>query len=448
VDLAAEVGVSTVGTGDLSSKIAGDAARVIPGGVNSFKRDIDPPLSIRRANGSYLEDVDGRRYLDFHAAFSAVILGHCYPEVVRRVAAAIQDTVLVGVGTTEAEVELATKVTHHVPSAERVLLCNSGSEATFHALRVARAVTGRQKILKFQGCYHGFHDYTLRNVLSAPDKIGKRDPHSAGMLEAGIDNTLVCRFNDLADVEKILDSNGEEIAAIIVEPIAHNALSILPQPGFLEGLRELSQRYGSLLIFDEVITGFRHDLGGYQAIAGVMPDLTTMGKAMANGFGVAAVGGKASVMERFSTHPDGDVEYAGTYNANSVAVAAALATIEVLESEPVHAHTYRLGERMRDGLGQIIKHADVQGSVRGYGSLFGLYFLSEPVNSYDDVVRNNGELCIRYRQELVARGVFEKPGRVARSHILYTHTEDDVDRALGIAEEALAAALGKRARVA
>jgi glutamate-1-semialdehyde 2,1-aminomutase len=237
---------------------------------------------------------------------------------------------------------LARKICQHVPSAGKVLLCTSGSQATFHAIRVARAFTGRKKIIKFQGCYHGIEDSLLRNVASPRDKVGQLDPGSAGIVPEVLAHTLVCDFNDLDGVEQALAAHAGDVAAIILEPIAHNVGCILPRPGFLQGLRELAAAHDAVLIFDEVITGFRHHLGGYQAICGVTPDLTALGKAMANGFPIAAVCGRPEIMDHFSTRAGGDACFAGTYNGNAIGCAAALATIEVLEREPVHDHVFRL----------------------------------------------------------------------------------------------------------
>jgi glutamate-1-semialdehyde 2,1-aminomutase len=262
------------------------------------------------------------------------------------------------------------------------------------------------------------------------------------MLEAAIDATEVCRFNDLEDVRRVLDANPEQIAAVVIEPIGHNSPGILPEPGFLEGLRALCDETGALLVFDEVITGFRHHLGGFQALCGVLPDLTTLGKAMANGFPIAAIAGRREHMEHFNTNPDGDVHFGGTYNGNAVGVEAALATIEQLEREDVHGHVFRLGARMREGLAAIAEEAGVPAVVGGYGSLFVLCFMEGPLRSYEDVLRNDTELFLRYRRELVARGVFEMPESLGRSHISAAHTDDDVDRSLAIAEEALRTALG------
>jgi glutamate-1-semialdehyde 2,1-aminomutase len=425
-----------------SERLLDEAARVIPGGVNTCRRRSEPRLCFARGAGAHLWDLDGREYIDYHAAYGAVFLGHSHPAVCSRVAEAMRDTVLFGVGVTEAEVELARKIAEHVPSVEQSVVCNSGSEATYHAIRLARGVTGRELIVKFQGCYDGFHDYVLRNVLSAPGGVGRRDPHSAGMLAAAVDATLVCRFNDLADVEAAFAAHPDRIAAVIVEPVAHNSPGLLPVQGFLEGLRALCDREGALLIFDEVITGFRHHIGGYQAVCDVLPDLTTLGKAIANGFPIAAIGGPARYLERFTTNPDGDVHYGGTYNGNAVGVEAALATIALLEDGSVHERVFRLGARMRSGLEEIAARVGVPAVVGGFGSLFVLCFMEGPLRSYEDVLRNDTALFLRYRRELVARGVFEMPESLGRSHISAAHTDDDIDRSLEAAEEALRAALG------
>ncbi|HEV7941502.1 MAG TPA: aspartate aminotransferase family protein [Solirubrobacteraceae bacterium] len=422
--------------GDLpsgSERLLAAASEVIPGGVNSGRRNTASKLCVRSAKGAYFEDIDGRRYTDYHAAYGPIVLGHSHPAVIERVTQAIRETVLFGLGVTEAELQLARKIVHHVPSVEQVLICNSGSEATYHALRAARAATGRQKTIRFASLYHGYHDA----VLAGP----------GGLATAQVE-TVICRYNDLDSVQEAIARHPEQVAALIVEPVVHNAPggSILPRPGFLEGLRSLCDREGIALIFDEVITGFRHGLGGYQAICGVRPDLTTMGKAIANGFSLAAVGGRRSLMERFNTHPDGEVFYGGTYNGNAPVVAAALATIDVMEREPVHEHIFALGERMRTGLARIAKQAGVPAHAGGFGSLFVLSFLEGEIRDHEDVARNDTELFLAYRRQMVKRGCFEVPENVGRSHIGYSHTEADIDHSLEMAEQALAAALQERAR--
>ena len=438
--------VGLVQSNERSAELLRRACLVTPGGVNTARRKIDPPLCIRRGQGAYVEDLDGNRYIDFHAAYGAILLGHSYPAVNRRVRQIMDEQVLFGVGTTELEVAVAEKIVAHVPGAEQVAICGSGSEATYHAIRLARAVTGRAKLVKFQGLYHGFHDYVLRNVISAPERIGQRDPMSAGMLDEAVDATLVCRYNDLESVRETFARHGEGIAAIIVEPIAHNSSSILPGEGFLEGLRAVCDEHGALLIFDEVITGFRHALGGYQAICGVTPDLSTFAKAIANGYPVAAVAGRKDLMEQYNTTATGNVTFAGTYNGGAIPMAAALATIELLETQPVHEHIFRLGERMRDGLRALAFDLGVPVVVSGYGSLYVMLFMEGPLDSYDDVIRNDQEFFVAYRTELVRRGVLEMPENIGRNHIMFSHTDADVDRALEISAEALRVTLRARGK--
>ncbi len=284
----------------------------------------------------------------------------------------------------------------------------------------------------------------LRNVISAPERIGRRDPVSAGMLDAAVDATLVCRYNDSESVRDAFAEQGDQIAAIIVEPIAHNSPSIMPLDGFLADLRAICEQHGSLLIFDEIITGYRHHLGGYQAICGVTPDLATFAKAIANGYPIAAVAGRRDLLEQYNTTATGNVTFAGTYNGGAPAMAAALATIETLEREPVHEHIFALGERMREGLRQIAGELGVPVVVSGYGSLYAMLFMEGPLRSYDDVIRNDQEFFVAYRKELVRRGVLEMPENIGRNHISYSHTSDDIDRTLQISREALKATLERR----
>jgi len=246
-----------------SAQIYEQGLAVTPGAINSFSRAIDPPLAIVRAQGAYLFDADGRRYVDYHAAFGPIILGHCHPKVNRAVVDAIGELDVIGIGTTEPELRLAAKIVEHVPSAQMVQFCNSGTEATYNAIRLSRAYTGRKKLLKFQGCYHGFHDYVSLNVISRADRMGAKDLISAGILPEAVEHTLVAEFNNLAEVERIVEEHGRDLAAIILEPIPHNIGCVMPRQDFLEGLRRITRDRGIVLIFDEVITGFRHGLGGY-----------------------------------------------------------------------------------------------------------------------------------------------------------------------------------------
>jgi glutamate-1-semialdehyde 2,1-aminomutase len=426
------------------SDLAARAAAVIPGGVNSGQRRVPglEELVIAATSGSTFTDGEGNTYTDYHAAFGPPLLGHGDPDVDAAVAATARTVGLMGIGVTEIEVELAERICELVPSAERVLLTETGSEATFHALRVARAATGRRHIIKFQGCYHGWHDSVAMNVISLPENVGKKDPLSKGVLQEVIDATIVCRFNDAADVERALSEH--DVAAIILEPIPHNVGALLPKPGFLERLRELATKHGTVLVFDEVITGFRHSLGGYQAIAGVTPDLTTLGKAMGNGWPVSALAGKAELMEMFSTTPGRPAFFAGTFNGHPPTAAAALATIDKLQREPVHEHVFALGERTRQGLREVYARLGVPVVVSGYGSVFVTYFLESEPSSYDDLLANDVDMFIGYRRELMKHGIFELPLNLKRSHFSYAHTDDDVDRLLEATDAAVSTVLAAR----
>ena len=426
-----------------SRRLYSDACEVIPGGVNTSLRRVSPQLVFTRAQGAIITDADSNDYIDYHAAFGPILLGHSYEPVNRRVAEAMQTLDPLGVGTTELEIRLARKICQHVPSAEEVLFCNSGSEATYQAIRLARAVTGRMKIIKFQGCYHGWHDSVAMNVISAPEKLGQIDPLSKGSLPEVLCQTIVCSFNDLEEVERAITENRGEIAAIILEPIPHNIGCVLPKPGFLDGLREIAHLNSILLIFDEVITGFRHNLGGYQKICGVTPDLTTLGKAMANGFPIAALCGKRELMDRFNTHPKGDVFFAGTFNGSPIGCAAALATIEALENLGVHEHIFRLGEKMRQGLKDIANRLKIPATVAGFGSIFLTYFMEGPIRSYRDLLRNDQELFVNYRRKLIEHGIFQLPLNLKRNHISFSHTDEHIERTLQVSEEVLETLAGR-----
>lgn len=417
--------------------ILSTALAVIPGGVNSSLRKLSPRIASTRAVGAYFEDADGRQYLDYHAAFGPAILGYAHPKVCAAVAEVMSDFDNVGVGISELEVQLAQKLVEGFQSIEKVLLCNSGSEATYHALRLARAVTGRKKIAKFQGCYHGFHDAVAMNVITPKDELGSLRPLSAGSLAETVSNTIVLDFNDLNQVDDAIRKNKGAIAAFILEPIPHNIGCVLPRPGFLEGLRELTSQHGIILIFDEVITGFRHGLGGYQRLCGVTPDLTTLGKAMANGHPIAALGGRADLMNRFNTCDEGDVFFAGTYNGHPINCAAALATIDVLEESGTYAHLFGLGERMRKGLAEIMTRHGIKATVAGFGSVFVTYFMDGPIDSYTDLLRNDATFFVGYRRRLIEKGIFKLPMNLKRNHISVRHTKEDIALTLQACEDVI-----------
>jgi len=412
------------------------ATAVTPGGVNSGIRGLPDPIVWERAEGAKLYDTDGDVYLDYHAAFGPIILGHNHPAVNAAVAQAMTQVDLIGAGTTELEIRLAEKIVEHLPSAEMALIFASGTEATYLAQRLARAATGRMKLVKFQGCFHGWHDYLLMNIISAPEKIGQKDPASAGMLPEAIENTIVLPFNDTEALERTVKTQGHEIAAIILEPIPHNIGCVLPQLEFVQTLRRLCDERGIILTFDEVITGFRHGLGGYQEKLGITPDLTTLAKAIANGYPCAALAGREELMMRFSS-AGGDVFVGGTYNGHPLATAAALATIAELEDGAVHRHIFRLGDKARRGLQEIADRLDIAMTVAGYGSVFVPYFMSGAITRYADLLRNNTEADTRFRTEMTKRGIFMLPLAMKRNHISAAHTDADVDRTLNAAEDVL-----------
>ncbi|WP_426186685.1 aspartate aminotransferase family protein [Microbacterium sp. TWP3-1-2b2] len=424
----------------VSRRLIESAERIIPGGVNSATRRIDAPMAWKSAHGATITDMDGKVYTDYHAAFGAILLGHGDERVNDAVTRAIADIDLVGLGTTELEVEAAQLIVDAIPSAEMVISTMSGSEATFQAIRLARGTTGRPYILKFQGCFHGSYDALARNVISTPDLAWQRDPNSSGILDDAVDHTLIAEFNDLGSVEALFAQHPDQIAAVILEPVPHNVGALLPEQAFLEGLRRITKEQGTLLIFDEVITGFRHALGGYQEICGVTPDLTTFGKAMGNGFPVAGLAGSAEIMSNF-TPAGGTVMLAGTFNGNASSMAAAIATIQVLKDPEVdfYRHVYRLGDRMRRGLQSIADDNGIAARITGIGSVFIPYFLEGEVRGYRDLLRNDDEAYATFHRRMIDKGSFMYPMSLKRNHISLAHTEADIDRTLAQAEEVLGA---------
>ncbi|MGH3378988.1 MAG: aspartate aminotransferase family protein [Actinoallomurus sp.] len=426
-------------TGDSSTgaKLLRAAREVIPGGVNSATRLVGAPYALTGASGAHVTDADGRRYLDYHAAFGAILLGHSAPEVDEAVRQAVGGIDLVGWGVTEPEIELARLVVELIPSAEQMISAMSGSEAVAQAVRLARAVTDRPLIVKFQGGFHGWQDAVARNVISAPGRAYTRDPLSRGILDAALDATLIAEFNDLDSVRALYEQHPERIAAVILEPIPHNVGALLPEAAFIEGVRAITAEQGSLLVFDEVITGFRHSLGGYQQICGVLPDLTTFGKAMGNGYPIAGLAGSRDLMERFSS-AGGDVLLAGTFNGNPISSAAGIATINYLRDHPdFYERTYALGDRIRTGLGAIAGELGIPAVPAGFGGVFALYFTKGPVRGYRDLLRDNDEAYVAFHRRMTDRGFLMLPLALKRNHISAAHTEADIDRTLEAARDVL-----------
>jgi glutamate-1-semialdehyde 2,1-aminomutase len=409
----------------------------MPGGVNSATRFIGAPYAFVAGDGAYVTDADGQRYLDYHAAFGAILLGHNAPPVTAAVRDALDGVDLMGLGVSDLEIELARAVTSLIPSAEQMVAATSGSEAVAQAIRLSRSVTGRRFIVKFQGGFHGWQDSVARNVISAPDRAYQLDPLSSGILPDALAATLIAEFNDLGSVAALFAEYPEQIAAVILEPIPHNIGAVLPTREFIEGLRALATTEGSLLVFDEVITGFRHALGGYQEICGVQPDLTTFGKAMANGYPIAGLAGSRTLMENFSS-AGGDVLLAGTYNGHPVCAAAALATIGYLRDNPeFYQRTYRLGERMRSGLRDVAAELDIPVVVAGFGGIFAMYFVEDPVRGYRDLLGNNHEAYVGFHRGMTEAGFLMLPMSLKRNHIGAAHTETDIDRTLEASRDVL-----------
>src|SRR5438876_8847904 len=374
-------GTDEVMTIDRSRELYRRAVELMPGGVNSpvraFKSVGGDPLFIREARGSHLIDVDGNDYLDYVGSWGPVILGHAHPQVVEAVREAVGRGTSYG-APTELEVRLAERIIGAFPSIERVRLVNSGTEAVMSALRVARAFTGRSRLLKFEGCYHGHADGFLARAGSGIATLGIPDTPGVPAEYAAL--TLTVPFNDLQEVEAAFREHGDDLACVVVEPVAGNMGVVPPAPGFLQGLRGLTERHGSLLLFDEVITGFRVAYGGAQALTGVRPDLTTLGKIIGGGFPLAAYGGRRDIMEKIA--PEGPVYQAGTLSGNPIAVTAGLTKLEILaETDPyttLERRAARLETRQRDAAAA----AGVPASVNRVGSMLTAFFTSDAVTDY------------------------------------------------------------------
>jgi glutamate-1-semialdehyde 2,1-aminomutase len=414
------------------------AKTLIPGGVNSATRNVGGPHGFVSASGATLVDYDGKAYVDYHAAFGANLLGYGDEGVAEAVAEAARTQSLTGLGISEHEIAVAELTRELIPSVERSVVTMSGTEATFLAVRLARGLTGRDLVVKFQGGFHGSHDAVARNVISSPERAYGMDPMSAGILPAALEATLIAEFNDLSSVQELFEQHPGRIAAVILEPIPHNVGALLPTDEFLTGLRTLTSDEGALLIFDEVITGFRHAPGGWQEIAGVTPDLTTYGKAMGNGFPIAGLGGRADLMDGFNS-AGGAVLLAGTFNGNPISCAAAIATMTYLRDHPgFYERTDRLGERMRAGLRVITDELGIRAHVTGFGGVFVCYFLAGEVRGYRDLMRNDDAAYVQFHRRMTEAGFLMLPLTLKRNHISGAHTEQHIDDTLEAARVVLA----------
>ncbi|MBK8693077.1 MAG: glutamate-1-semialdehyde 2,1-aminomutase [Deltaproteobacteria bacterium] len=416
------------------------ALRRIPGGVNSpvraFRAVGGEPIYVARAEGPYLWGADGTRYIDYVGSWGPMVLGHAHPSILRAITEAAAMGTSYG-APTEREVLFAEALCEAVPSMDKVRLCSSGTEACMSALRLARGFTGRDKVLKFEGCYHGHADFLLVKAGSGAATFGV--PDSAGVPAAAALNTLTARYNDLDAVRALFAEQGSEIAAVIVEPVVGNMGCVPPAPGFLEGLRSLCTEHGALLVLDEVMTGFRLARGGAQAVYGVKPDLTTLGKIVGGGLPLAAFGGRADIMDRLA--PIGPVYQAGTLSGNPVATAAGLATLALLTPE-LYVTLERIGARLESGLRDAARAAGATVTVQRVGAMWTVFFTDAPVRSWDDAKGADTKAFARFHQGMLKRGVYLPPSQWEAAFHSVTHDEGVIDATLAAAAEAFREARG------
>lgn len=411
------------------------ARRLIPGGVNSpvrsFRSVGGEPFFVERGEGAWLVDTEGRRYVDYVLSWGPLVLGHAHPAVVEALEAQLPRGTSYG-APTEAEVELAERLVRLVPGVEMVRLVNSGTEATMSALRLARAFTGRSRFLKFTGCYHGHADPFLVAAGSGVATLGL--PNSPGVPESAVRDTTLLPFNDLDAVEELFERSGDTLAAVFLEPVMGNAGLIPPEPGFLEGLRALTERHGALLVFDEVMTGFRVGLGGAQGRYGVVPDLTTLGKVIGAGLPVGAFGGRREIMERVA--PVGPVYQAGTLSGNPLATAAGNAQLAWLEEHDPFPGLETYGQRLVDGLLEALSAYGIEASGRCVGSMWGFFFHPGPVRSYEDAAEANAARFKLFHREMLQRGIFLAPSPFEAGFLSIRHGEKELELTLEAAHEA------------
>jgi glutamate-1-semialdehyde 2,1-aminomutase len=415
------------------------ARRLIPGGVNSpvraFRAVGGVPRFFERAAGAHLWDADGRRYIDYVGSWGPMLAGHTHPAVVEAVQEAASRALSFG-APTEAEVELAEMLCRLVPSLELVRLVSSGTEATMTAIRLARGHTGRSLIVKFEGCYHGHADALLVKAGSGALTFG--NPSSAGVPAETAAQTMVLDYNNISSLEELFSTKGPEIAGVIVEPVAGNMNLVLPAPGFLETLREECTRHGAVLIFDEVMTGFRVALGGAQARFGIRPDLTTLGKVIGGGLPVAALGGRREIMEKLA--PLGPVYQAGTLSGNPVAVAAGLATLKLVEEKGFIEKVESTTRKLVEGLAAEASQAGVTFSAQSIGSMFGIYFRAAPPRSFAEVMQCDRERFNLFFHAMLEQGVYLAPSAYEAGFVSAAHGAADLDATFAAAKAAFKSA--------
>ncbi len=408
-----------------SAELFAKAQLLMPGGVNSpvraFRAVGGDPVFICGGGGSHVTDVDGNSYVDYVMSWGPLILGHAHPEVTEALARTIATGTSFG-ASTPGEVALAERIIEAVPSIERVRLVNSGTEATLSALRLARAATGRERILKFEGCYHGHADSVLVKAGSGVATLGL--PDSPGVPRALAELTLTAPYNDIAALEAVFDVHSNQLAAVIVEPVAGNMGTVPPAPGFLEKLRELTARHGAVLIFDEVMTGFRVAYGGAQQLYGIRPDLTTLGKVIGGGLPAAAYGGRSDLMDMVA--PAGPVYQAGTLSGNPLAVAAGLKTLEVLRRPGFYDRLESVSENLASGLSASARHTGVPLVVNRVGSMITGFFTSQPVTDYGSARKSDTSKFAAFFRAMLERGVSLPPSQFEAAFVSAAHSNLDV----------------------
>ncbi len=414
------------------------AQRTIPGGVNSpvraFRQVGGTPRFITKAKGPYFWDAENKRYIDLIMSWGPMIVGHANPEVVEAVQKAAETSFSYG-APTEGEIELAERICALMPSIEQVRMVSSGTEATMSALRLARGYTGRDLIIKFEGCYHGHADSLLvkagSGLLTFADST-QNAPSSGGVPQDLVKHTLVLPYNDVAAIEEVFKKQGDQIAAVILEPIAGNMNLIQPSPEFLSVIRNLTSKHGSVLIYDEVMTGFRVALGGAQSLQGITPDLTCLGKVMGGGMPMAAFGGKKEIMSKLA--PLGSVYQAGTLSGNPVAVAAGLKTLEIISREGFYECLTGQTEKLMSGLKQAADKANIPFAVDSVGGMFGLYFASQVPTSYEAVTQSNIEAFKKFFHLMLDEGVYLAPSAYEAGFTSIAHDNEVVNAIIAAAE--------------